>query len=74
MITREEMGRRIRRERERRELKQHEVARHLCIHPNSVGNWEAGLNFPKIEYFDSLCRLLRVTPNFLFGFTENRNG
>lgn len=66
MITKVEFGHRLRRARLRKDLMQKEVAAHLGVTPNAVGNWEQGLCFPNTGLIDDICVFLRVSPTKLF--------
>lgn len=35
---------------------------------NVVSNWERGDNFPDLDTIVKLCRILKVTPNQMFGW------
>ncbi len=70
----DELGGRIRSQRERRGLKQNDIARALQISPQAVSKWERGENAPDISVLGDLAKLLEVSTDWLLGrFTETRD-
>lgn len=61
----EELGRRIRAQRERLGLKQNDIANALQVSPQAVSKWERGENGPDIATLAPLCRLLGVSTDWL---------
>lgn len=55
-----------------RGLKQQDIAEALGRTKSVISNWERGENSPDVESCEKLCKLLKVTPNELFGWEENR--
>jgi len=64
------LGRRIRELRERRGLKQNDVANALQVSPQAVSKWERGENAPDISLWLGLSQLLGVSCDTLLGRTE----
>ena len=62
-----ELGQRIRTQRERLGLKQHDIANALQVSPQAVSKWERGENAPDIAVLGELCTLLGVTTDWLLG-------
>lgn len=63
----EDLGKRIRFQRERLGLKQQDIANALQISPQAVSKWERGENGPDIAVLGALARLLGVTTDWLLG-------
>lgn len=61
----DEMGKRIRWQRERHGLKQQDVANALQVSPQAVSKWERGENAPDIAVLGRLARLLGVSVDWL---------
>lgn len=55
-----------------RGIKQQELATLLGKSKSVISNWERGENCPDVEICEKLCRILKVTPNELFGWENNR--
>lgn len=51
-----------------RRLTQSELATAICKSKNVVSNWERGDNSPDVDSVEMLCKVLKVTPNQLFGW------
>ena len=66
----EELGNRIRSQREKRGLKQQDIANALNISPQAVSKWERGENAPDIGMLPSLARLLGVSTDWLLSVNE----
>ncbi|MBI1320653.1 MAG: helix-turn-helix domain-containing protein [Candidatus Hydrogenedens sp.] len=64
------LGKRIRELRERRGLKQNDVANALQVSPQAVSKWERGENAPDISLWLGLSQLLGVSCDTLLGRTE----
>jgi transcriptional regulator with XRE-family HTH domain len=62
-----ELGQRIRSQREKRGLKQIDIAHALQISPQAVSKWERGENAPDITMFIPLARILDVSIDWLMG-------
>jgi class 3 adenylate cyclase len=60
-----DMGQRIKTRREKRGLRQSDIADALRISAQAVSKWERGENAPDIALLISLCRLLDVTVEWL---------
>lgn len=55
-----------------RGLKQQDIAEALGRTKSVISNWERGENSPDVESCEKLCKLLKVTPNELFGWDVNK--
>lgn len=51
-----------------RGLKQSDLALAVGKSKNVISNWERGDNSPDVDSVETICRILRVTPNQLFGW------
>ena len=60
-----ELGQRIRAQRERLGLKQHDIANALQVSPQAVSKWERGENGPDIATLAPLAKLLGVSIDWL---------
>lgn len=49
---------------------QEAVAKRLKVLQQSVSYWVRGIYEPSISQIIELCKMLEVTPNYLFGFTD----
>ena len=61
----------IRKFRMYRNMTQDELAKRLSKSKSVVSHWEKGENCPDLDTCESLCRILEVTPNQLFGWEEH---
>lgn len=61
------LSHRIRLQREKRGLKQHDIAHALQVSPQAVSKWERGENAPDIILLRPLARLLGVSIDWLMG-------
>ena len=68
MLT--ELGNKIRAQREKRGLKQQDVANALDVSPQAVSKWERGENAPDITVLKPLARLLGVSTDWLLSVHE----
>lgn len=55
-----------------RNMSQAELAAQLSKSKSVISHWESGENSPDLDSCEKLCRILKVTPNQLFGWEENR--
>ena len=62
-----ELGQRIRSQREKRGLKQNDIASALQVSPQAVSKWERGENGPDITILGPLAKLLGVSIDWLLG-------
>jgi len=62
------MGERVYLARHKRGLTQTDVALLIGTHRNAVGLIEKGRNYPGHRLVPVLCRALKVTPNYLYGW------
>jgi transcriptional regulator with XRE-family HTH domain len=65
-----ELAQRIRRQREKRGLKQQDIANALNISPQAVSKWERGENAPDIAVLVPLAQLLDVSVDWLLSAQE----
>jgi class 3 adenylate cyclase len=70
MVTKN-LARKIRAQREKRGLKQQDIANALHISPQAVSKWERGENAPDIAMLAPLARLLGVTTDWLLSANES---
>lgn len=68
----ERIGEKIRAQREKRGLKQQDIANALNISPQAVSKWERGENAPDIAVLAPLARLLDVSIDWLLSVHEER--
>ncbi len=66
----QDLGARIRERREKRGLKQHDVAHALQVSPQAVSKWERSENAPDIVILGDLAGLLGVSTDWLLGRRE----
>ena len=62
-----DLAKRIRGQREKRGLKQQDVANALNVSPQAVSKWERGENAPDVAVLTPLSRVLGVTVDWLLG-------
>lgn len=60
-----EIGTRIRKYREERNLSQKQFAQLMSISNSRVSNWEQGINRPDADTLADICRVLDVSPSAL---------
>lgn len=70
MSVNEAVGHRIREQREKLGLKQHDIANALQISPQAVSKWERGENAPDIALLIPLAKLLGVSTDSLLGYHD----
>jgi class 3 adenylate cyclase len=63
----DELGGRVRAQREKLHLKQQDIASALQVSPQAVSKWERGENGPDLSTLEPLSRLLGVTVDWLLG-------
>lgn len=54
-----------------RGFSQRTLADQLHKSPNTIANWEKGINSPDVEILDSMCKVLEITPNVLYGWEKS---
>ena len=54
-----------------RKMTQDDLAKQLSKSKSVISHWEKGENSPDLDSCESLCRILEVTPNQLFGWEDN---
>lgn len=69
----QDLGGRIRLQREKRGLKQNDIAHALQISPQAVSKWERGENSPDIILLVPLAKLLGVSVDWLLGSYSTRD-
>ena len=52
---------------------QKEIAKYLKIDPANITNWKTGKNVPSIETLFELCKLLKVSADYLLGLDDILN-
>ncbi len=67
-----ELGQRIRTQRQRLRLKQHDIAHALQVSPQAVSKWERGENGPDLAILGDLATLLGVSTDWLLN-THNES-
>lgn len=72
MSINETVGQRIRAQREKLGLRQHDIANALQVSPQAVSKWERGENAPDISLLVPLAQLLGVSTDHLLGFHANQ--
>ncbi len=60
-----EIGNRIRKYREDRNLSQKQLAELIGVSNSRVSNWEQGINRPDADILAEICRALQVSPSEL---------
>lgn len=65
------MADRIKSARQARLMTQDQLGAALGIDGSAVSNWERGASVPSVVRIDAMCRVLDVTPDFLFGYAGN---
>jgi class 3 adenylate cyclase len=66
------LGGKIRAQREKRGLKQQDIANALGISPQAVSKWERGENAPDIGVLKPLARLLGVSADYLLSVNDEK--
>ena len=60
-----EIGLRIRKFREEKNISQKELAQRIGVSNSRVSNWEQGINRPDVDFLASICKALNVSPSEL---------
>lgn len=68
MSINETVGHRVRAQREKLGLKQHDIANALQVSPQAVSKWERGENAPDISLLVPLVKLLGISTDNLLGY------
>lgn len=66
-----EIGKRIKRYRERAGLSQKELAQQIRQQNSTVSNWERGLTRPNVDILADICTALNVSPDDLLDIRLN---
>ena len=53
-----------------RGLSQKELGAQLNKSPNAISNWQKGMTSPDVDLLETICRVLKVTPNQLYGWDK----
>ena len=51
-----------------------ELAKKLYVSASAVQQWQTAGTIPRADMIPEICKALKCTPNYLFGFTEKANG
>lgn len=51
-----------------RKITQEELALKIGKSKNVISNWENGINRPDVDSIENICKILKVTPNQIFGW------
>ena len=62
----------IRNFRKFRNMSQKELGERLHKSTNVISNWETGTHSPDLDTIEELCKILRVSPDEIFGWKENK--
>ena len=57
-----EIGKRIRKYREAKNISQRDLANKIGVSSSRVSNWEQGINRPDVDFLASICKALQVSP------------
>lgn len=68
------MRRNMKAERARNNMTVQEVATAIGVHANAVSRWESGESEPTASNLIALCRLYKVTPEYLLEMTDKPDG
>ena len=62
----------IRKFRKFRRMSQKELGQRLNKSTNVVSNWENGIHSPDLDTIEEICKILKVSPDEIFGWKENK--
>lgn len=62
----------IRKYRTFRQMSQKQLGEQLNKSTNVISNWENGIHSPDLDTVADICRILKISPDELFGWSENR--
>lgn len=65
------IGENIKKFRVFRKMTQVELGEAVGRSKNVVSNWERGDNAPDLDTLEKICKILKVTPNQMFGWEPN---
>ncbi len=51
-----------------RGLSQKQLGEKLNKSPNAISNWEKGTSSPDVDLLETICKVLNVSPNQLYGW------
>ena len=46
------------------------IAYHIGVSIQTISNWEKGNTSPDVDLLETICRVLKVTPNQLYGWDK----
>jgi transcriptional regulator with XRE-family HTH domain len=64
----DDFGKRLRKIRVAKKMKQYELSEAMGVSPRVIGSWENNINRPNIDNLISLCKVLDVDVNSLLGY------
>lgn len=67
------LGSNIRKFRQKKNLKQEDLANKLGKSTSVISNWEKGINRPDADTIGQICKILSITPNELFDWDKMEN-
>lgn len=67
------LGSNIRKFRQKKILKQEDLANKLGKSTSVISNWEKGINRPDADTIGQICKILSITPNELFDWDKMEN-
>jgi len=68
------LGERMKTRKQQLELTYKQLSKMLYLSPGAIQSWMLGETLPRVEMIPEICKALKCTPNYLFGFTEAING
>ncbi|HET9920365.1 MAG TPA: helix-turn-helix transcriptional regulator [Ktedonobacteraceae bacterium] len=71
--AREQVGQRLKREREARNWSQHTLAQKIGVSALNITRWEHDTTYPQGYYREKLCEVFEKSPEELFGAAEQRS-
>lgn len=73
MLSNEEIGLRIKSEREYRELTQQDIANKIGVDKSTIQRYEAGtIQKIKLPVISAIAKVLKVNPSWIVGKSENK--
>jgi len=67
------VGKRLKSARLRRDMTQADIAKFVGVDTSTYCGWETGRRAITLHHLPTVCRYLLTDPNFIFGFTRDRN-
>ena len=65
-----EFAKRLKEKREENKISQRALAGFIGVSHSSVSQWESEINIPTIESLIRLCKILKVSADYLLGLTD----